>query len=93
MIVFVTWILILTTSTMSSTTTLSTISTTPCPPLKVVNSGAPDMSEYWLAEQSSKAAREECGNGCLYKDRVGEEYCFKPGQGMVDNFVYKHQGL
>ena len=68
--------------------------TTPsCPPLKVVHEPGPTMGQYWLTEDSSEQAKEWCGNGCLYKDIMGEEFCFKKGPGEVENFVYKHDDL
>ena len=76
-----------------STSTTSTTTPTPCLPLKVVDTAGPDMGEYWLAEHGSDQAEEYCGNGCLYRNIMGEEFCFKNGPGVVDNFVYKHDGL
>ena len=71
----------------------STSSTTPCPPLKVVAEAGSDTGEYWLAEHGSDQAKEECGNGCLYRNIMGEDYCFKNGPGVVENFVYAHEDL
>ena len=80
-------------STSSTTTSTSSTSTTSCPPLKVVAEAGSDTGEYWLAEHGSDQAKEECGNGCLYRNIMGEEYCFKNGPGVVENFVYTHDDL
>ena len=72
---------------------INTLDDLSCPPLKVVHKHGPGMGEYWLAEHSSDQAKEECVNGCLYRNIMGQEYCFKNEADEVENNGHKHDDL